>query len=85
MALFLSKEIARKEHAHLDYAVAQLRSDEAIDEAKMNLRLLAASPMVLLGWFGYGAYKGSVKQHPPAQRRDALLRMARIALFRTFL
>lgn len=85
MALFLGNEIARKEHAHLDYAVAQLRSDEATDEAKMNLRLLAASPLVLLGWFGYGAYKGGVKEHPPAQRRDALYRLARIALFRAFM
>lgn len=81
MALFLSKEISQKERAHLQYAVAQLRSDEATDRAKMNVRLLAASPTVLLGWFGLGAYKGAVKAHPPSQRRDAIFRFARIALF----
>ncbi|WP_189406988.1 hypothetical protein [Alteromonas halophila] len=81
MALFLSKELAQQKRAHLNYAVAQLRSEEATDDAKMNIRLLAASPAVLLGWFGFGAYKGAVKEHPPAQRRDALLRFARIAMF----
>ena len=81
MPLFLSKELTQKKRAHLQYAVAQLRSDEATDRAKMNIRLLAASPTVLLAWFGFGAYKGTVKEHPPSQRRDALFRVARIALF----
>lgn len=75
--LFLQRELHQVEVSKQRYHIAQRRTDHTFGRAKMNARLLAASPAALLTFFGFGAYKGATTDNPPSRRRQAVVTFLR--------
>ena len=79
--MFLSKELRSVEQSHLDYTRVRNDAHQAMDDVKHKSRLIMAKPSVLLGVFGYGAFKGVTTSNPESKRKHALITFARTAFF----
>ncbi|BFT30011.1 hypothetical protein D210916BOD24_11870 [Alteromonas sp. D210916BOD_24] len=75
------KDIAQKEH---NYFSQKHHADVALIQAKRQCRLIMGKPEVLLGIAMAGAYKGAADSQPKARQNQALMALARTALFSLF-
>ncbi|MBD3584203.1 hypothetical protein HHX48_00455 [Salinimonas sp. HHU 13199] len=79
--MFLNKELRSVEQSHLEYTRVRNDAHQALDNVKHKSRLIMAKPSVLLGIFGYGAFKGATTSNPDSKRKVALMSFARTAFF----
>ncbi|MBU3023226.1 hypothetical protein [Aestuariibacter sp. A3R04] len=80
MNCFLKDELAARDTAQENYKAAQKNAEYALNDVKLNTRLLMAKPAGLLTFFGAGVYQGATSENPSSKRKKAVFTLFRTAL-----